>query len=82
MPDRPKNPTNSSSRPANRPEASSLTSDSGAFSIETTTMRLKSLRLRRAETAEQQVAEAVKAATSRDSVDMPSGGPSGRVRHD
>ena len=83
MPDRPKPPANSSSnRTANRPDASSLTSDSGAFSIETTTMRLKSLRLRRAEAADRQVEEAVKAATSRDSVDMPSGGPSGRVRHD
>jgi hypothetical protein len=31
---------------------------------------------------DKQVEEAVKAATSRDSVDMPGGGPSGRVRHD
>jgi hypothetical protein len=82
MPDRPKPPANSISRSANRPEAPSLTSDSGAFSIETTTMRLKSLRLRRAEAVDKQVEEAVKAATSRDSVDMPGGGPSGRVRHD
>ena len=82
MADRPKTPTNSSTRPANRPEASALTSDSGAFSIETTTMRLKSLRLRRAESAEKQVADAVNSATSHDSIDMPSGGPSGRVRHD
>jgi hypothetical protein len=81
MPDRPKPPANST-RPASRPEAQSLTSDTGAFSIETTTMRLKSLRLRRAEAAEKQVEDAVKAATSRDSIDMPSGGPSGRVRHD
>ena len=28
------------------------------------------------------MSDAVKAATSQDSVDMPSGGPSGRVRHD
>jgi hypothetical protein len=56
-------------------------SDSGLFSIETTTMRLKSLRLRRAETADQQVADAVKEATHKGSLDMP-GGPSGRVRHD
>src|SRR5690349_616152 len=82
MPDRPKPPANSSNRSANRPETSALTSDTGAFSIETTTMRLKSLRLRRAEAAEKQVDDAVKAATSRDSLDMPSGGPSGRVRHD
>jgi hypothetical protein len=59
-----------------------LPSDSGAFSIETTTMRLKSLRLRRAETADQQVADAVKAATSGKSDEGASGGPSGRVRHD
>ena len=81
MPDRPKPPANSSNRPA-RPEASALTSDSGAFSIETTTMRLKSLRLRRAEAADKQVDDVVNAASSRDSIDMPSGGPSGRVRHD
>ena len=82
MPDRPKPPANSSNRSANRPEAPALTSDTGAFSIETTTMRLKSLRLRRAEAADKQVDEAVKTASSRDSLDMPSGGPSGRVRHD
>jgi len=82
MPDRPKPPANSSNRSANRPEAPALTSGTGAFSIETTTMRLKSLRLRRAEAADKQVDDAVKTASSRDSIDMPSGGPSGRVRHD
>jgi hypothetical protein len=59
-----------------------MPSDSGAFSIETTTMRLKSLRLRRAEAADQQVDDAMKPATPRDPVDSPSAGPSGRVRHD
>jgi hypothetical protein len=82
MADRPKPPTNSSSRQATRPDATALTSDSGAFSIETTTMRLKSLRLRRAEAADKQVTDASKPATSGDSLDTPSGGPSGRVRHD
>ena len=81
MPDRPKPPANSSNRSANRPEAPALTSDTGAFSIETTTMRLKSLRLRRAEAADKKVDDTVQA-SSRDSMDMPSGGPSGRVRHD
>jgi hypothetical protein len=59
-----------------------MPADSGIFSIETTTMRLKSLRLRRAESAEQQVADAVKAATSGKPDDSAAGGPSGRVRHD
>jgi hypothetical protein len=82
MPERPKSPAKSSSRQANRPEGPALTSDLGAFSIETTTMRLKSLRLRRAEVADKQVDDAAKASMSQDSVDMPAGGPSGRVRHD
>jgi hypothetical protein len=56
-------------------------SDSGGFSIETTTMRLKSLRLRRAEVANKDVDEAVKTAIRNDT-DSPGGGPSGRVRHD
>ena len=45
-------------------------------------MRLKSLRLRRADVENKGVDEAVKAAIHKDSVEMPSGGPSGRVRHD
>jgi len=82
MPDHRKPPLDSGSRTSSRTEHAPMPSDSGAFSIESTTMRLKSLRLRRAESAEQQVSDAVKAATSKDSVDMPSSGPSGRVRHD
>ena len=58
-----------------------MPADSGGFSIETTTMRLKSLRLRRAEVANQEVTDAVQP-TSTDSMDMPRSGPSGRVRHD
>ena len=58
--------------------------ESFSFSIETTTMRLKSLRLRRAEAETMEVDAAVKAAVSRDreSSGSPSSGPAGRVRHD
>jgi hypothetical protein len=45
-------------------------------------MRLKSLRLRRAEVANQEVTNAIKAAKGNDSVEMPRSGPSGHVRHD
>ena len=82
MPDRRKPPIESGSRTGSRPESAPLPSDSGGFSIETTTMRLKSLRLRRAEVANKDVDQAVSAAIHNDSVDMPSSGPSGRVRHD
>jgi len=84
MPDRRKPPVEPSSR-TGRHDAAPLPADSGRFSIETTTMRLKSLHLRRSEVENQGVAEAVKAATSRSSqaTSEPSrGGPSGRVRHD
>ena len=84
MHDRRKPPADSSNRPGGRNDAASLPDDSFGFSIETTTMRLKSLKLRRAEAETLDVDAAVKAAISqdRDSVEMPSGGPSGRVRHD
>ena len=84
MSDRRKPPADSGSRAGGRPDGAPLPSDSGGFSIETTTMRLKSLRLRRSEVANKDVDEAVKAAihNDSDSVEMPSGGPSGRVRHD
>jgi hypothetical protein len=63
-----------------------MPSDSGGFSIESTTMRLKSLRLRRAEAVNQQVDDLVKPDLSRrpedTPVEMPRSGPSGRVRHD
>jgi hypothetical protein len=58
----------------------STPSDSGGFSIESTTMRLKSMRLRRAEVEKQ---EPEHPPDRGDSVDMPRGErPSGRVRHD
>ena len=82
MTDRRKPPASTGSRTGSRHDgAPPIPSDSGVFSIETTTMRLKSLRLRRAESADQQVAEAVKAATS-GKYESPGSGPSGRVRHD
>jgi|SRR5882672_4657649 len=57
--------------------------DSAGFSIESTTLRLKSLRLRRAESERQEAEALTKPDSSRDSFDMPdSGRPSGRVRHD
>jgi hypothetical protein len=76
MPDRRKPPLEKSSRPDGAP----LPSDSGGFSIETTTMRLKSLTLRRSDTTS---AESEQQSSREESVDMPRGeGPSGRVRHD
>ena len=52
------------------------------FSIETTTMRLKSLKLRRSDSTER-VNDQTSPSASKDSVDLPpSLGPSGRVRHD
>jgi hypothetical protein len=64
-----------------RPDAPTLPSDSGGFSIETTTMRLKSLKLRRTETPVPDTAP--KTSASKDSLETPSDGrPSGRVRHD
>jgi hypothetical protein len=64
---------------SNRSEPA-LQGDSLPYSIETTTMRLKSLRLRRSETPER-TSEATPSA--RDTVQLPASlGPSGRVRHD
>jgi hypothetical protein len=54
------------------------------FSIESTTLRLKSLKQRRAEEADREL-DAKLRTTSRDSLDMPTPrdrGPAGRVRHD
>jgi hypothetical protein len=79
MPDYRKPPLTKSSRP----EAPTLPSDSGGFSIESTTMRLKSMRLRRAEVEKEQ-AEKI-AADSKDDTSRISRAderPSGRVRHD
>ena len=68
---------------SNRPDASlPTTADPPVFSIESTTVRLKSMRLRRAE-REQREATELSEKPGKDSVDMPRGaGPSGRVRHD
>jgi len=62
-----------------------LPADSGGFSIESTTMRLKSMKLRRAE-KEKEEAERL-ASGKGDTVRLPRegdrpSGPSGRVRHD
>jgi hypothetical protein len=81
MPDRPKPPVGKSSR-TGRHKAATMSTDSPGFSIETTTMRLKSLKLRRAEVADQQISDAIKPAKSPDSMGTQGSGPSGRVRHD
>ena len=82
MPDRRKTPFEPSSRSGGRHDGSTMPSDSLDFSIESTTMRLKSLRLRRAEVENQEVDAAIRK-PSHDALDMPrSSGPSGRVRHD
>ena len=76
MPDHRKPPVEKSSRHDGAP----LPSDSGGFSIETTTMRLKSLRLHRSESATPKIEQQT---SHTDSVEMPRGDrPSGRVRHD
>ena len=74
MPQRPKPPLEKSSRSGSRHDAATMPADSPGFSIETTTMRLKSLKLRRAEVADKQISDAIKPARS------PC--PAGRVRHD
>ena len=74
MPQRPKPPLEKSSRSGSRHDAATMPADSPGFSIETTTMRLKSLKLRRAEVADKQISDAIKQARSP--------GPAGRVRHD
>jgi hypothetical protein len=81
MSDRRKSSETQRSRTGNRHAGASLTSDSDSFSIESTTMRLKSLRVRRAEAVQQKATDDAKTSSS-DSVDMPRSGPSGRVRHD
>jgi hypothetical protein len=81
MPQRPKPPLEKSSRSGSRHDAATMPADSPGFSIETTTMRLKSLKLRRAEVADKQISDAIKPARSQDSMNNRDG-PSGRVRHD
>jgi hypothetical protein len=66
----------------NRAEPSALDSDSIPFSIETTTMRLKSLKLRRAEIADREVAQKREDSSQRPVDRQASSRPSGRVRHD
>ena len=78
MPQQRKPPLTKSSRP----EAPTLPSDSGGFSIESTTMRLKSMRLRRAEVEKEQVAK-ITADHKDDTGSMRRDDrPAGRVRHD
>ena len=80
MPDQRKPPLNKGSRP----EGATLPADSGGFSIESTTMRLKSMKLRRAE-SERQEAERLAASKDKgDTVRIPRKDerPAGRVRHD
>jgi hypothetical protein len=76
MPDRRKPPYEKASRHDGAP----LPSDSGGFSIETTTMRLKSLTLRRSDSVTPEIEPADPAADSASR--SRSDGPSGRVRHD
>jgi hypothetical protein len=71
-------PSIETSRPESPPRTAA---DSGGFSIESTTMRLKSMRLRRAEVEKQEAALITGEKTA--TVDMPRGDqPAGRVRHD
>jgi hypothetical protein len=71
-------PSIKTSRPDSPPRTAA---DSGGFSIESTTMRLKSMRLRRAEVEKQEAAQITGEKTA--NVDMPRGDqPAGRVRHD
>jgi hypothetical protein len=65
-----------------RTETAPPSTDPIPFSIETTTMRLKSLKLRRSDPTERASGSAGSPA-SQDSMDLPQClGPSGRVRHD
>jgi hypothetical protein len=65
---------------ASRPESASLPDDSGGFSIETTTMRLKSLKLRRAEAADRELDQQLREKSGR--APPAEANPGGRVRHD
>lgn len=77
MPDQRKPPTGRSGRH----EGPSLPADSPGFSIESTTMRLKSMKLRRAEVEKQEAARLT--AAKDETVKLARDGrPAGRVRHD
>ena len=67
---------------SSRPDSAPLPADSGGFSIESTTMRLKSVKLRRAE-IEKKEAEQL-ASGKGDTVRLPRADdrPAGRVKHD
>jgi hypothetical protein len=56
------------------------TSDEISFSIETTTMRLKSLKLRRAEAADKELDQQLRGPAPE--AERGASGPAGRVRHD
>jgi len=76
MPDHRKPPLSQSSRP----DGAQMPADSPGFSIESTTMRLKSMRLRRAEKEKQ---EAQHLGADKAEAELPrSDRPAGRVRHD
>jgi hypothetical protein len=80
MRDHRKPPVDKGSRHEGAPMPSA--SDSGGFSIESTTVRLKSMRLRRAQNEKREF-EQLAVPKTPGSVDMPaSGRPSGRVKHD
>jgi hypothetical protein len=65
---------------SSRSEGAPLPSDTGGFSLETTQMRLKSLRVRRTEKAEAELEKKVTPAPSAESPGTDR--PAGRVRHD
>src|SRR4051794_30956402 len=77
MPDQRKPPSGKSGRH----DAATLPADAPEFSIESTTMRLKSVKLRRAE-AEKQEAEQLSAEKEDTAKLAGDGRPAGRVRHD
>ena len=77
MPDQRKPPIGKTGRH----ERATLAADSPGFSIESTTMRLKSMKLRRAE-VEKQEAERLTASKDETVKLKRDGRPSGRVRHD
>jgi len=69
-------------QPGGRPDSTPMPSDEN-FSIETTTMRLKSLKLRRAEAADKALDAHLSAQKPARPAPAPvSSGPAGRVRHD
>jgi len=77
MPDQRKPPIGKTGRH----ERATLAADSPGFSIESTTMRLKSMKLRRAEVEKQEAARLT--AAKDETVKLKRDGrPSGRVRHD